>query len=113
MKRFPLNEKLTQGTMQKYDLGNSYCKRFSINISLESTQKPLKVCLVTLNGCCCKYFNYLLHQTTRLRINTYLLGARETVCFLIPRPGDVSRGAAEGNIGGRGITKHTAFPRAQ
>ena len=46
-------------------------------------------------------------------INTYLLGARETVCFVIPRPGDVSRGAAEGNIAGRGITKHTAFPRAQ
>ena len=46
-------------------------------------------------------------------INTYLLGARETVCFVIPRLGDVSRGAAEGNIGGRGITKHTAFPRAQ
>ena len=26
---------------------------------------------------------------------------------------DVSRGKAEGNIDGRGSTKHTAFPRSQ
>ena len=33
--------------------------------------------------------------------------------FCGPETADVSRGGAKGNIGGRGITKHTAFPRSQ
>ena len=33
--------------------------------------------------------------------------------FCGPETVDVSRGEAEGNIDGRGSTKHTAFPRSQ
>ena len=33
--------------------------------------------------------------------------------FCGPKTVDVSRGEAEGNIDGRGFTKHTAFPRSQ
>ena len=33
--------------------------------------------------------------------------------FCGPETVDVSRGEAEGNIDGRGFTKHTAFPRSQ
>ncbi len=33
--------------------------------------------------------------------------------FCGPETIDVSRGEAEGNIDGRGSTKHTAFPRSQ
>ena len=33
--------------------------------------------------------------------------------FCGPETVDVSRGEAEGNIGSRGSTKHTAFPRSQ
>ena len=33
--------------------------------------------------------------------------------FCGPKIVDVSRGEAEGNIGSRGSTKHTAFPRSQ
>ena len=33
--------------------------------------------------------------------------------FCDPETGDVPRGGAEGNIAGREITKHTAFPRVR
>jgi hypothetical protein len=49
-----------------------------------------------------------------LVIITYLLRPRETVCFVDPTETAVdARGEAEGNNGGRGATKHTAFPRSQ
>ncbi len=48
------------------------------------------------------WYNY--HLLTETEGNSVFCGP-ETV--------DVSRGEAEGNIDGRGSTKHTAFPRSQ
>ncbi len=47
-------------------------------------------------------------------VNYHLLTETEgNSVFCGPETVDVSRGEAEGNIDGRGSTKHTAFPRSQ
>ena len=50
------------------------------------------------------FSNNIYHLFTETEGNSVFCGP-ETV--------DVSRGEAEGNIDGRGFTKHTAFPRSQ
>ena len=54
-------------------------------------------------------FNDLYNYTT----NNYFTGRERNNMFCDSETGDVSRDAAKANIAGRGITKHTAFPRAQ
>ena len=58
-------------------------------------------------------FNTVVHFDTWYDNKSLIYWARGKQYVLWSRDGDVSRGAAEGNIAGRGITKHTAFPRAQ
>ncbi len=60
-----------------------------------------------------KYRNNLEKLLTQL-VNYHLLTETEgNSVFCGPETVDVSRGEAEGNIDGRGSTKHTAFPRSQ
>jgi hypothetical protein len=47
---------------------------------------------------------YIYHLFTETEGNSVFCGPETAV---------VARGEAEGNNGGRGVTKHTAFPRSQ
>ena len=58
-------------------------------------------------------FNKKMNSTNK-EDNYHLLTETEgNSVFCGPETVDVSRGEAEGNIDGRGSTKHTAFPRSQ
>ncbi len=64
----------------------------------------LKQCLEMKARGFCMHVFLVYHLFTETEGNSVFCGP-ETV--------DVSRGEAEGNIDGRGSTKHTAFPRSQ
>ena len=60
-----------------------------------------------------RFIRYKHEATAECLIVTYLLRPRESSVFCGPETAVVAQGEAEGNNGGRGATKHTAFPRSQ